>query len=85
MESKTAISAGELYVMLDREFRLRQPRECKACYILLPFRIDRSGGTDSNWELVYPPPCEYGCAVIIEELVDGHATRYDLAPDPGED
>ena len=42
MLKRKAISAGELYANLDRDFRVRQPRECTTCYILLPFRVDEA-------------------------------------------
>jgi hypothetical protein len=84
MEKKrTAISAGELYVILDREFRLRQSRECGTCYILLPYRVD-ADGSNGNWEIVLPPPCAYNCAAILEELVDEYSRIYDLAADNGD-
>ena len=85
MENKRkAITAGELYVILDREFRLRQSRQCGGCYILLPYRVDQSDG-DANWEVVLPPECTHECSRVVEELVDQYAKVYDLAPDRGHD
>jgi hypothetical protein len=75
---RRVISPGELYVILDREFRLRQSRECSGCYILLPYRIDNHG-TGPNWEIVLPPSCPHGCAEVIAELIDEAAEKYDIA------
>lgn len=78
MKNRKAISAGELYVILDREFRLRQSRECGTCYILLPFRVDEPDDSKANWEIVIPPPCPHGCAQVLEELVEEYSRVYDL-------
>jgi hypothetical protein len=80
---RRAISAGELYVILDREFRLRQSRECRGCYILLPYRIDNHG-SGANWEIVLPPSCPHGCAEVIAELVDEAALKYDITNGNGD-
>ena len=72
------ITAGELYVQLDREFRKRKPRECNACYVMLPFRVD--GGEDGpNWEVVIPRNCSHGCGLVIEELVAEYGRCYEIS------
>ena len=75
---RTAISAGELYVLLDREFRSRQPQQCSSCYVLLPYRVDRRDGS-ANWEVIMPPSCPVGCAHVLEELIEEYSGVYDLA------
>jgi hypothetical protein len=80
MKQRTTLSAGELYVILDREFRLRQSRECSTCYILLPYRVDQTNG-NSNWEIVLPPPCPFGCSEILEQLVEKYSDMYKLDGD----
>jgi hypothetical protein len=85
MENKRkAISAGELYVILDREFRLRQSVQCGSCYILLPYRVDQADG-NANWEIILPGECEYGCARIVEELVEHYSKVYNLEDGNGND
>ena len=84
MTKKIPISAGELYVILDREFRLRQSRACKSCYILLPYRVDSRGEGGGNWEVIIPPECPYGCSAILEELVENYSKVYELAADADE-
>ena len=81
MRKKIPISAGELYVILDREFRMRHSRECKSCYILLPYRVDSRDDGDGNWEVIIPPECPYGCSAVLEELVETYANVYELAAD----
>ena len=84
MKGKMPISAGELYVILDREFRMRHSRECKSCYILLPYRVDSRGDGDGNWEIIIPPECPYGCAAVLEELVESYSNVYELTSDSDE-
>jgi hypothetical protein len=83
--NRKIISAGELYVMLDREFRMRQARDCASCYILPPYRVDQPDHSRPNWEIIVPPDCAYGCSRIVEDLVSGYAKIYNLAPDNGND
>ena len=78
MKNRTEIDAADLYVLLQREFRRRQPSGCNACFVQLPFRVDRHEDQLSNWELVLPPPCGLGCGPILEELVNEYAMLYDL-------
>ena len=82
MNNRKPITAGELYVQLDREFRQRRPRECASCYLLLPYRVDRHDG-GPNWEVIVPPSCGYGCSDVIEELVAQYGQHYELTPESG--
>ncbi len=82
MKNRTQIDAADLYVLLQREFRRRQPA-CDACFVQLPFRVDRHDEASPNWELLMPPQCDKGCAVLLEELVLDFGARYDLRTDAG--
>ena len=82
--NRKAITAGELYVILDRDFRLRQSVECSSCYILLPYRVDQTDG-NANWEIILPGECKFGCARIVEELVDQYSKVYNLQDGNGND
>jgi hypothetical protein len=85
MQSKRrAITAGQLYVILDREFRMRQSPRCGNCYILLPYRVDEPDGDRANWEVGVPPECPYECAGIVDQLVEKYSEPYDLSPDAGD-
>ena len=78
MKTRTEIEAADLYVLLQREFRRRQSGNCDACFVQLPFRVDRHDDYAPNWELVMPPQCPNGCVELLEELVVEYGTLYDL-------
>ena len=82
--NRKAITAGELYVILDREFRSRQSPQCRSCYIPLPYRVDQPDGSKANWEIIFPPDCAFGCAQIVEDLVAELAKVYDLSANSGD-
>ena len=77
MTIRTALTAADLFVLLDREYRRRKPRECTSCYIPLPYAVDAIDG-EANWELVPPTTCPHGCTLVIEELVREFQHSYDL-------
>ena len=74
---RTALSAADLFVLLDREFRRRQPRDCRACYMQLPFRVD-APPPRPNWEVV-TPRCEWDCESVLQDVVREMQGRYMLA------
>lgn len=76
--NKPAMTAADLFVLLDREFRRRRPRECSRCVILLPYRVPRVHGRAGNWDIDMPQSCDDGCAVAFEELVAEFQGLYDL-------
>lgn len=78
VEKRTAVSAADLYVLLTREFKRRQSGACNACYIQLPYRVDRREGPEGNWELPMPPDCGGECRGIIEDLYAEFAMLYDV-------
>jgi hypothetical protein len=79
MGQRTTMTAADLFVLLDREFRRRKPRECGTCFVQLPYRIDVMGTGDANWELMIPPPCSFACASLLEDIASEYQARYDLA------
>lgn len=81
MKNRTEIYAADLYVLLQREFRRRQTPGCNACYVQLPFRVDRQDERAANWEVVMPPPCPLACAGVIDEIVSEFQQLYELMPD----
>lgn len=83
MKDKTEIHAADLYVLMQREFRRRQAPECTACYVQLPYRVDRTDRNAPNWEVSFPPTCSHGCQAIIEDLVSEFGALYDLRVDDG--
>jgi len=79
--TRTEIFAADLYVLLQRELRRRQSPGCQACYMQLPFRVDRHDPDSPNWEVVLPPACAQGCRTIFEDLVGEFGMLYDLRPE----
>ena len=77
MNHSIRLTIEELFVTLDREFRRRRPRECGACYVALPYRVDVEGDVP-NWELPLALPCELGCPETLDELVSELQARYRL-------
>ena len=70
------ITPADLWVLLDREFRRRRPRECAQCTVPMPFRVDAPDGA-SNWEMDIRA-CGARCALILEELVESFRAKHDL-------
>lgn len=83
MSPRTPLSAADLFVRLDREFRRRKPRECATCFVQLPYRVDARDTRSANWEMVLPLDCGLGCTMVLEELVLEFQALYDLAPENG--
>ena len=81
MKKRSEIYAADLYVLLQREFQRRQSADCDACYVQLPFRVDRRDPESPNWEVVIPPSCIRGCKEIIEDLIAEFGMFYDLRAD----
>jgi hypothetical protein len=81
MKNRTVIEAADLYVLLQREFRRRQRTECNACFVQLPFRVDRQDEHMPNWEVVMPPRCSQDCAALLEDLLTEYGLLYDLKTD----
>ena len=82
MKNKTEIQAADLYVLLQRELRRRQPSQCTNCFMQLPFRVDRAASEGPNWEVVLPPQCEEGCKEVMEELIYEYGLLFSLAQEP---
>jgi len=78
MDGKTAIAAADLFVLIDREFRRRKARDCAACALQLPYRVDRGNG--ANWEMIGPRDCGRGCMSAFEDLVREFQSLYQLKP-----
>ena len=76
-QKRAPMSAADLFVLLDREFRRRQPRECGACYVQLPFRVDVPDNGNANWEVVITR-CPTACESVLQELVAEFQQRYEL-------
>ena len=78
MGTRTDITSARLYLLLNREFRLRQSRRCPACAVPMPFRVDRLEASAPNWEVFFPPDCGGECVNLMQELVAEHQELYEL-------
>jgi hypothetical protein len=81
MTRKTPIAAADLFVLLDREFQ-RRKRQCDACFVSLPFPVDRRSPEGPNWETILPAGCEARCDALLQEIVAGMQLTYELQ-EPG--
>jgi hypothetical protein len=79
-EMKSAITAADLWVLLDREFRRRRPRECSQCFVPLPFHVVPQNGP-ANWDVDIRHGCGKRCGLVLEELVLEQQRAHDLSPD----
>jgi hypothetical protein len=77
MARKITMAAADLFVLLDREFRRRKPRECATCFVQLPYRVDAAPG-QPNWEVIAPPRCARGCSELFDELLHEFQEMYEL-------
>jgi len=78
MGQRTSTTAADLFVLIDREFRRRKPRECANCYVALPYRIDAPDVDTANWEIVPPSGCPWGCSLLLDEIVGEFQQLYKL-------
>jgi len=80
MDNITTLAAADLFVLLDREYRRRCPRECADCSMSLPYFVEPDGESPSNWDIIMPPPCPARCVDIMERIVADFRERYRLRP-----
>jgi hypothetical protein len=78
MSKRTPISAADLFVLIDREFRRRKARDCDTCFVPLPYRIDPVQRGGANWEIIAPARCRFGCDLLLEDLVGYFQSFYEL-------
>ena len=82
MNNRTTIYASDLYLLIDREFKLRRTSGCDVCYIQLPYRVDREDEAAANWEIVIPAACPHDCRQLIQDIAAEYGVRY-FVPSPG--
>jgi hypothetical protein len=76
MDTKMTVAPADLFVLIDREFRRRKARDCPACTLQLPYRVERRDGP--NWDMIAPRNCGRGCAAVFEDLVREFQDLYEL-------
>ena len=78
--NRSAISAAQLYAILDREFRALRPAACTECRAPLPYWRRPPDEVSANWEVGTPAFCPHGCHLVFAELLARLWTKYDLQP-----
>ena len=76
--TRTLLSVGELYAILEREFQRVRPRQCRVCTVPLPFWRRPPDDVSANWFIGTPQACEHGCHLVVAELLAELWTRYDI-------
>jgi hypothetical protein len=79
---RQALPAAKLYAILDREFKERRSPQCRSCAVPLPYYQRPADDVSANWFIGTPHECEYGCHLVIAELLVQLWTRYDLDRTP---
>ena len=78
---RKTISATQLYVILDQDFRALKPRGCTRCRAPLPYFRKPPDEVSANWNIATPPECPDRCHLVIAELLARLWTRYDIEPE----
>jgi hypothetical protein len=79
LSRKTPLRAADLFVLLEREFMRRRPRECDECNVQLPFRVRDPSPERANWEILTTGACALGCEDVLQEVAAQLQRRYELA------
>ena len=80
--ARQAIPVAKLYAILDREFKQLRPAQCLSCKVPLPYWQRPADDVSANWFIGTPHECEYGCHLVIAELLVQLWTRYDIDRTP---
>jgi len=78
---REALSAPQLYAILDREFRKRKSPECQSCRVPLPFSRKPADEVSANWYIGTPSECPHHCQAIIAEVLANLWSQYNLEPE----
>ena len=74
-----AVSAQDLFVALDREYR-RRTRRCGKCGFTVPFAVFRNEEDEGGaWAVDPSEQCTPECRDALEELVSSFQKKYRLA------
>lgn len=77
--TREAVSSGQLYALLMREFKRASGGQCSTCQVPLPvFRAPADDFT-ANWHIGQAKHCPFKCHLILAEVQAKLWTRYDLA------
>ena len=79
--SRTTITSAQLYQILDREFRSLRKVQCTTCSSPLPYWRRPPDDVSANWAVGTPRNCEWGCHLVVAELVTRMWSKYDMEPE----
>ena len=79
--TRTTITSTQLYQLLDREFRALRKPQCTACSSPLPYWRPPPDDVSANWNVGTPRTCEWGCHLVVAELVTRMWSKYDMEPE----
>ena len=79
--SRTTITSAQLYQLLDREFRSLRKVQCTTCNSPLPYWRRPPDDVSANWAVGTPRDCEWGCHLVVAELVTRMWSKYDMEPE----
>ena len=83
--ARKTLSTGQLYAILDREFRKRKATECGNCKVPLPFYRKPADDVSANWYIGTPSECPHKCQVIIAEVLANLWSQYNIEPAEAQD
>ena len=75
--TRTKVSPGGLYTLLNSELKRRRTFEC-LCQMPLPYLVARPDPVSANWRIGTPKPCEHGCDGMIAEIITALWPKYEL-------
>ena len=76
--ARTSVTPGKLFRLLSDAFAARRPAACDRCRMPLPYLIERPDAVSANWRIGTPPPCPFGCNVVIIDVAAELWPLYDL-------
>ena len=76
--SRATITSTQLYALLDREFKALRKPQCKTCTSPLPYWRTPPDDVSANWTVGTPKSCEWGCHLVVAELVTKMWSKYDI-------
>jgi hypothetical protein len=78
MTSRTVISQGQLYRLLNDAWRVERPPGCAKCMMPMPMIMRRPDDVSANWRIGAAPWCAYRCDAVIAEISSRLWPLYDL-------
>jgi hypothetical protein len=75
---RNQVSFEALFAVLDHEYRIARPAQCRSCVTPLPLRRVPADDVSSNWFVVEPVDCPNHCRVVLAEIVTRMMSEFEL-------